>query len=91
MRAGDQLRRGGDLARDVIERDDPDRNVVDDARATAASGLIFGVNMVVATTDGDTFSFNEIAGWLREAGFENPRALDAPGPSPLTLATKPAL
>jgi len=63
--------------------------LVDDARATAASGLIFGVNMVVATTDGDTFSFNEIAGWLQEAGFENPRPLEAPGPSPLTLATKP--
>lgn len=63
--------------------------LVDDARATATGGLLFGVNMVVATTDGDTFSFNEIAGWLREAGFESPRTLDAPGPSPLILAAKP--
>ena len=65
------------------------RFVIVVAVITAASGLIFAVNMVVATTDGDTFSFNEIAGWLREAGFENPRELEAPGPSPLTLATKP--
>lgn len=64
--------------------------LVDDARSTAAGGLLFAVNMLVATTEGDTFSFNEIAGWLREAGFENPRTLDAPGPSPLTLANKPS-
>ena len=64
--------------------------LVDDDRATAASGLIFGVNMLVATTEGDTFSFNEIAGWLRAAGFENPRTIEAPGPSPLVLANKPA-
>jgi len=63
--------------------------LVDDARATASGSLIFGVNMVIATADGDTFTFNEITGWLREAGFENPRTLDAPGPSPLILATKP--
>ena len=53
-------------------------------------GLIFGVNMLMATEHSDTFSFNEIAGWLREAGFENARTLDIPGPSPLILATKSA-
>lgn len=51
--------------------------------------LIFAVNMLVNTEKGDTWSFEEIAGWLKEAGFTNPRALEAPGPSPLILATKP--
>ena len=33
---------------------------------------------------------SKIAGWLREAGFISPRTLDAPGPSPLILANRPA-
>ncbi len=63
--------------------------LVDAERAKAVMGLLFAVNMLVATDQGDTFSFPEIAGWLQEAGFANPRTLDAPGPSPLILATKP--
>jgi len=42
----------------------------------------------VNTNEGDTFTFPEISSWLKEAGFVNPRTLDAPGPSPLVLATK---
>ncbi|MGA2143536.1 MAG: class I SAM-dependent methyltransferase [Bryobacteraceae bacterium] len=62
--------------------------LVDDARATQSSGLIFAVNMLVNTDEGDTFSFSEIVGWLKEAGFENARTVDAPGPSPLILANR---
>jgi hypothetical protein len=51
--------------------------------------LIFAVNMLVATDHGDTFSFAEIGGWLREAGFENARTLES-RPSPLILANRPA-
>ncbi|HTV07730.1 MAG TPA: methyltransferase [Candidatus Aquilonibacter sp.] len=51
--------------------------------------LIFAVNMLVNTDNGDTWNFEEISGWLKEAGFTNPRQLDSPGPSPLILATKP--
>jgi hypothetical protein len=47
------------------------------------------VNMLVSTDDGDTFTFEEIADWLRDAGFVNVRQLQSPGPSPLILATKP--
>jgi len=63
--------------------------LVDDARAASPMSLMFAVNMLVFTDEGDTFSFNEIAAWLREAGFENPRTIDAPGPSPLILANRP--
>jgi len=58
-------------------------------RTGPVNGLLFAVNMLVATDNGDTFSFEEISAWLKEAGFVNPRTLDAPGPSPLILATKP--
>lgn len=64
--------------------------LVNDERTGPPNGLIFAVNMLVNTDAGDTFSFNEIAGWLTEIGFTDPRTLDAPGPSPLILATKPA-
>jgi ubiquinone/menaquinone biosynthesis C-methylase UbiE len=58
-------------------------------RTGPLNGLIFAVNMLVNTDKGDTFSFEEISQWLIEAGFVDPRTLDAPGPSPLILATKP--
>lgn len=63
--------------------------LVDADRRGPLGGLIFAVNMLVNTTAGDTYSFEEIAGWLTEAGFADPRRLPAPGPSPLILATRP--
>jgi ubiquinone/menaquinone biosynthesis C-methylase UbiE len=63
--------------------------LVNPERTGPAMGLIFAVNMLVNTDDGDTWSFEEIAGWLKEVGFTNPRQLDSPGPSPLILATRP--
>lgn len=64
--------------------------LVDADRTGPPMGLIFAVNMLVNTDQGDTFSFEEIAGWLKGAGFTNARKVDIPGPSPLVLATKPA-
>jgi SAM-dependent methyltransferase len=64
--------------------------VPNEERTGPPNALIFAVNMLVNTTDGDAFTFNEIAAWLKEVGFVNPRELPAPGPSPLILANKPA-
>jgi ubiquinone/menaquinone biosynthesis C-methylase UbiE len=58
-------------------------------RTGPMSGLIFAVNMLVTTERGDTYSFEEISGWLSEAGFADARTLNTHGPSPLILATKP--
>jgi SAM-dependent methyltransferase len=58
-------------------------------RTGPSNALIFSVNMLIHTEAGDTFTFEEIAQWLREAGFESPRLLEAPAPSPLVLANKP--
>jgi SAM-dependent methyltransferase len=63
--------------------------LVNDERTEPLPSLIFAVNMLVNTERGDTFSFNEITMWLEEAGFKNVRTVEAPGPSPLVLATKP--
>ncbi len=63
--------------------------LVDENRTGPVNGLFFAVNMLVNTDHGDTYSFQEISGWLAEAGFVNPRTVPAPGPSPLILASKP--
>ena len=60
-------------------------------RTGPVNGLIFAVNMLVNTDVGDTYSFEEISGWLTDAGFADPRLLEAPGPSPAPLlATEPS-
>jgi 3-hydroxy-5-methyl-1-naphthoate 3-O-methyltransferase len=63
--------------------------LVNEDRTGPVNALFFAVNMLVNTDTGDTYSFEEISQWLKEAGFTNARTLDAPGPSPLILATKP--
>jgi hypothetical protein len=62
--------------------------LVDADRRGPVGALIFAVNMLANTEAGGTYSFEEIAGWLAEAGFTNPRQLPVPGPSPLILATR---
>jgi ubiquinone/menaquinone biosynthesis C-methylase UbiE len=63
--------------------------LVKDDRTKPLPSLMFSVQMLVNTEKGDTFSFNEIKKWLEDAGFKRVRKLEAPGPSPLILATKP--
>jgi SAM-dependent methyltransferase len=63
--------------------------LVNEDRSGPVGPLLFAGNMLVNTDEGDTFSFEEIGGWLTEAGFKDARLLEAPGPSPLVLATKP--
>jgi hypothetical protein len=63
--------------------------MVEPDRTGPLMGLLFAVNMLVNTRAGDTFSFQEMSGWLEEAGFCRPRLLNVPAVSPLLLATKP--
>ena len=63
--------------------------LVNDDRTGPLNALTFALNMLVNTDCGDTFSFEEIAGWLGEAGFTDAHTLATHGPSPLILATKP--
>jgi SAM-dependent methyltransferase len=64
--------------------------LVNQTRTAPPHSLMFAVNMLLHSSDGDTFSFEEISSWLCQAGFHSPRLLDAPGVSPLILATKAA-
>ena len=42
-------------------------------RTGPLNGLFFALNMLVNTDSGDTYSFEEISGWLKEAGFTDTR------------------
>jgi len=64
--------------------------LANDGRSGPPMPMLFAVNMVVNTEDGDTFTVPEISNWLTKAGFEKSRVLEVPSPSPLILANKPA-
>ena len=65
--------------------------LVDANRTAPLPALIFAVNMLVNSDQGDTFSLEEISAWLRDAGFAHVRTMEAPGLAPLLiLATKPS-
>jgi ubiquinone/menaquinone biosynthesis C-methylase UbiE len=63
--------------------------LTNDERTEPLPSLMFAVQMLVNTEEGDSFSFNQIREWLEQAGFENVHTLEAHAPSPLVLATKP--
>ncbi|VVB97352.1 Ubiquinone/menaquinone biosynthesis C-methyltransferase UbiE [uncultured archaeon] len=62
--------------------------IPDDERATSVFPLLFAVNMLVNTTEGNTFTMAEYREWLTDAGFCDITTIDVPGPSPLILAKK---
>lgn len=50
--------------------------------------LLFALNMLVHTTDGDTFTAPQMKAWCEAAGFRDVVEMPAAAPSPLLLATK---
>jgi len=63
--------------------------VPDDERSNALFPLLFAVNMLASTPDGDTFTLSEYREWLQAAGFGEVITMEAPAPSPLIFARKP--
>lgn len=80
-KAFDALAPGGTIAiADIL---------VNAERTAPLPALLFSLNMLVNSDQGDTFSLGEISAWLSDAGFSNLRTVDAPGLAPLIiLATK---
>ncbi len=62
--------------------------VPNDDRTGPALPLVFGLNMLLNTENGDVFTMREYREWLKAAGFKKVSTIDAPGPSPLILAAK---
>jgi 2-polyprenyl-3-methyl-5-hydroxy-6-metoxy-1,4-benzoquinol methylase len=63
--------------------------LVDRDRRGSLDGLLFGLNMLVHSDSGTTWSYEELSSWLEEAGFHNIEVIKLPRPSPTILAQKP--
>lgn len=61
--------------------------VPNDTRTAPPVPLMFALNMLLHTTDGNVFTMREYRQWLKDAGFKKVTTIDAPAPSPLILAT----
>jgi len=62
--------------------------LVENDRSGPPFGLMFAINMLVATPAGDTYTFAEVEAWTREAGFKNGRVIDLTPQSRLWLVDK---
>jgi ubiquinone/menaquinone biosynthesis C-methylase UbiE len=74
------LRPGGRIAiMDMIPNDE---------RTGPPFQVFFALNMLVHTTEGDTFTLAEYRAWLKEAGFEGVETVDIATQSPAIVATR---
>lgn len=65
--------------------------MADDGRTGPASNLLFALNLLVGTTDGELFTMSELRAWMRAAGLGSVRRLDVAGDGPnVVVAVKPA-
>jgi 2-polyprenyl-3-methyl-5-hydroxy-6-metoxy-1,4-benzoquinol methylase len=65
--------------------------IADDERSGqdgAAFPLLFALNMLVHTAEGDTFTFRQYREWGTQAGFRGMELIDIPAPSPALLFRK---
>ncbi len=62
--------------------------IPNDERTGPVLPMLFGLNMLVGTPDGDVFTMREYKAWLKAAGFKTVRTIKVPSPSPLILAAK---
>jgi SAM-dependent methyltransferase len=61
----------------------------DRQRQAAGHALMMGVTMMASTRHGGTFTYGEVSGDLRSAGFEHVRLIEPIGFQELFVATKP--
>lgn len=62
--------------------------LADEQRAQAEFPLMFALNMLVHTQQGNTFTWSECRQWLDEAGFESATLVEVPGNVAVFLAHK---
>lgn len=63
--------------------------IPNDDRSGPPFPLIFALNMLVHTNEGDTYTLSEYRKWLNEAGFDRVETAEIGGHSPAIIATRP--
>ena len=63
--------------------------LVDNDRSGPPFSLMFALNMLLGTEEGDTYTLAQAEAWTREAGFGEGRAVDLTAQTRLWLAHKP--
>ena len=58
-------------------------------KAGPRTGALFALNMLVGTRAGSSYSGEEYAAWLREAGFAQVERVELPGPTALVIGRRP--
>ena len=59
--------------------------ILDPDKAGPLQAVLFSVNMLVATDSGASYSEHEYTAWMKDAGFDEVRRIDLPGPSDLIV------
>jgi O-methyltransferase/methyltransferase family protein len=79
----DRLDKGGR----IVVKD----HILDDSLAHPSAGAIFSLLMLLTTESGKCYSFNEVRGWLEQAGFQSVQEIRLPAPftSSLVIGAKP--
>jgi ubiquinone/menaquinone biosynthesis C-methylase UbiE len=62
--------------------------VPNDARTGPAMPMLFGLNMLLQTEEGNVYTLREYRAWLKSAGFRKVTTIPVPPPSTVILATK---
>ena len=62
--------------------------IPNDSRTGPVLPLLFGLNMIVNTTEGDVYTMAEYKRWLKQAGFNSIKTVQVDAPSPLILASR---
>ena len=62
--------------------------IIDDERSKNAFGLLMSLNMLIETPDGSDYTGADCSGWMKEAGFREPRVEHLSGPDSMVVAIK---
>jgi hypothetical protein len=63
--------------------------MIDDTRRKNTFGLLMSLNMLIETPGGFDYTSADCIGWMRQAGFRNPRVEGLQGPYSMVVGTKP--
>ena len=62
--------------------------IPNDTRTGPLFPVLFGLNMILHTEEGDVFTMAQYKQWLKQAGFTSVKTVEVDAPSPLIVATR---